>query len=360
MKWLERLADSDEQSNQTTLPYQAPPEIAQSYNPNQIDLSCYDIAPPKEIVEYFYPRLQRQAMGCQFEIFLAGIGRDQMIFAGEEALEEITRLDAQLSHYRDESDITRLNLHACEQWVRLEPQLYHLIKDCLRISSETEGAFDITAGPLVKIWGFYRGEGRIPTIDEICNTLAKVGFYRIMTDDEDQLIYFATEGMEISLGAVGKGYALDRAATILKMYGAENAVIHGGQSSIYAMGAPPDKMAWELIIKDPRDHETPIEVVYLKDEALSTSGNYEQYFEMNGKRYSHIIDPLTGQPTQGMISVSVIAPTGAESDALSTAFFVLGRERTEEICHTRPDLRVIMLEEDGSDSILVSRFGFNN
>ncbi len=362
LKWLERLADRGEQTSVDSIsrPQFSEPEHQQYYPSEAIDLTCYDIAPPQEVTEYFYPKVQCDAMGCQFEIFLAGTGRDQLIFAGKEALDEIVRLDRQLSHYRDDSDITRLNLHASDQWVRVEPQLYHLIKDCLKISSETDGAFDITAGPLTKAWGFYRGEGRVPNLDELCNTLSKVGFYRVLTDDDDQLIYFASQEMEISLGAVGKGYALDRAANILRMYGAEKAVLHGGQSSIYALGSPPDKMAWEFTIKDPRDHETPIEVVYLNDEALSTSGNYEQYFEVDGKRYSHIIDPLTGQPTQGMISVSVIAPSGAESDALSTAFFVLGKERTEEICHTRPDLRVIMVEEDGPDSVLISKFGFNH
>jgi FAD:protein FMN transferase len=346
---------------------------------------------PEEPPAYVYPRVQRRAMGSLFEVYLAGTDWDGLVAAGEEALNEIDRLEAQLSHYRDDNDIARLNKHAVEQWVRLEPRLYNLLKHCGELSAETDGAFDITAGPLVKAWGFFRGEGRIPSDAEIEEVLQNVGFHRILFDDEDDLVYFTAPKLEINLGAVGKGYAMDMAAETLRAYHVESAVIHGGQSTIYALGAPPvpegengrgeeretesdaagrddiirnpqsairNHEGWPFTIKDPRDHETPLQTVYLQDEAISTSGNYEQFFDVDGVRYSHIIDPRTGRPTRGMISVSVIAPSAADSDALSTAFFVMGRERTQEYCKSRPNIRVIMVEERPDEEIEVTQIGF--
>jgi FAD:protein FMN transferase len=328
-----------------------------------------------------FPRVQRRAMGSLFEIYLAGTERDALVSAAEEALDQVQRLEDQLSHYRDDSDIARLNANACEQWVRLEPRLYALIKRCLDLSQSLDGAFDITAGPLVKAWGFFRGEGRIPSDQELADVMERVGFYRVMSDDEANLIRFASPGMDLNLGAVGKGYAIDEAADILRLWGAQNGVIHGGQSTIYAFGDEPAearleayedrqrvdeveaedstiKLGWRFVIRDPRDRDTPLQTVYLRDEALSTSGNYEQFFEHEGVRYSHIIDPVTGRPAKGMISVSVITQSAAESDALSTAFFVLGRGATEEYCSNRPNIRVVMVEEAPGGEISVTRIGF--
>src|SRR5439155_4746009 len=141
------------------------------------------------------------------------------IAAGESALDEVERLDRQLSHYRDDSDVARLNANATTQWVRLEPRLYQLLKRCYDLSVETEGAFDITAGPLVKAWGFFRGEGRIPPDDEIAALLSEIGTQRVRLDPARSAVRFASPGLEVSFGAVGKGYALDAAVEILRFYG---------------------------------------------------------------------------------------------------------------------------------------------
>jgi len=309
---------------------------------------------------FVFPRVQRPAMGCLFEIYLAGTDRVSLLGAANEALDEIERLDRQLSHYRDDSDIARLNAYAAQQWVRLEPRLYQLLKHCAALSVETEGAFDITAGRLVKAWGFHHGTGRIPPADEIAEILQGIGANRILFDEEDHLVYFTSPQVEINLGAIGKGYALDEAADVLRFYGVQSAVLHGGQSTIYALGAPPGAEGWEFTIKDPRDKTTVLQSLLLRDEALSTSGSYEQFFEANGVRYSHLLDPRKGYPTQGMLSVSVAAPSAAISDALSTAFFIQGRAWTEAYCHAHPELCVVMMEEVGGGEVMVSRFGFEN
>ncbi len=377
MRWLDKISEG---------PSQAPP-------PNQPDSVEEPVAthdepteePAADPLDWVYPKVQRRAMGSMFEIYLAGTDREAMLAGGEEALDEVERLERQLSHYRDDSDVARLNIHAKEQWVRLEPRLYELLKRCKELSTATDGAFDITAGPLVKAWGFFKGEGRIPSESELSEILNNLGTERILFDDEDHLVYFTNPKLEINLGAIGKGFAVDVAARTLHFFGVDHAVIHGGQSTIYALGEPPSDypteipgpevtndetespshipqhsslpVGWPFEIKDPRDRETVLETVYLKDEALSTSGNYEQFFEVDGKRYTHIIDPRTGMPVQGMMSVSVIADNAADSDALSTAFFVMGREATEEYCQAHPNIRVIMVEESSAD-IAVTKIGF--
>jgi thiamine biosynthesis lipoprotein len=356
MRWLAKMGTTETVESNGSHPPAALPEPTTP----PIDLTDYTIVAPPKPLEYVYPTVQRRAMGSLFEVYLAGTDRETLVAAADEALNEVERLERQLSHYRDDSDIARLNKNAAKQWVRLEPKLYALLKHCAQITEETDGAFDITAGPLIKAWGFYRGEGRIPENEKIKEILQNVGIYRILFDDEDHLVYFTTKGLDINLGAVGKGYAMDAAAETLRFFGVKSAVVHGGQSTIYALGSPPDAMGWEFTVKDPRDRETPIETVLLRDEAISTSGNYEQFFEVDGVRYSHIIDPMTGRPAQGVISVSVIAPSAADSDALSTAFFVLGRERTEEYCLTHPNIRVIMVEARPLNEIEVTRLGFSS
>jgi thiamine biosynthesis lipoprotein len=358
VRWLEKLGEEEPEEPKAAAYRPGPtPEVSLAQRAPVSGAPSSDR--PTAMSEWVFPCVQRVAMGSLFEIYLAGRDRESLVGAAEEALEEVERLDRQLSHYREDSDISRLNQHATRQWVRLEPRLYHLFKRCAALSEATEGAFDITTDPLTRLWGFYRGEGRIPSEEEIRAALENVGMYRILFDDEDHLIYFTAPQLSLNLGAVGKGYAIDCAVETLRFYHISNAVLHGGQSTIYALGAPPDADAWEFILRDPRDHETPVETVYLRDQAISTSGSYEQFFEAQGVRYSHIIDPLTGAPTQGMLSVSVIAPSAADSDALSTAFFVLGPEGARDYCRAHPDIRVIMMQEQADKTLEITRIGFD-
>src|SRR5437870_2498506 len=255
-------------------------------------------------------RAARAAMGSLFEVYAFGEDAGQMEGAASEALDEIERLDAQLSHYRDDSDIARINTLAGSEWVRVEPCLFALLERCAALSRVTDGAFDITAGPLVKAWGFFRGEGRVPPEEEIAGLRDRVGMPHVRLDAARSAVRFTSPGVEIELGAIGKGYALDEAAGVLRFYGIESALLHGGQSTIYALGTPPTisefgfrisdlrvgkhdpspnpkseirnpkSEGWEFTLKDPRDHVTPLHTVYLRDQAISTSGDYEQYFEV--------------------------------------------------------------------------------
>jgi thiamine biosynthesis lipoprotein len=328
----------------------------------------------------------RPAMGCLFEIYLVGDDPERLKGIGEEALAEVQRLDEQLSHYRDDSDVARLNALAGSEWVRVEPRLYALLERCAALSRATEGAFDITAGPLAKAWGFYRGEGRIPADEELATLRQQIGMSHVVLNRERSAVRFDAPGLEITFGAIGKGYALDEAAEILRFYGVESALLHGGRSTIYALGAPPGAPGWEFTLRDPRDRETLLATVLLRDQAISTSADTEQFFEVDGVRYGHILDPRTGWPVgtrgregargvgagamdgvappvratpstvrasastgdgatgPGRRSVWVTAPSATDSDALSTAFFVLGPETAREVCRRCPELSVVIAQ----------------
>ena len=289
------------------------------------------------------------AMGCLFECFLVGDDPEDARAIGMEALEEVARLDAQLSHYRQDSDISRLNRWAADEWVRVEPELFGLLQRCAAWTQATGGAFDVACGALLKAWDFHVGSGRRAHPDDVRNALRHSGMSRVLLDADHHLVHFDASELTLNLGAIGKGYALDRAAEIVRFYGLANGVIHGGHSTILALGYAPSGDAWEFVIRDPRDRSTPIETVRLHDAALSTSGSYGQFAEVDGVQYGHVLNPETGYPVQTPLSVSVVADNAADADALSTAFLVMGAERAGDFCRMHPGIAAVILEQSTSD-----------
>jgi len=293
--------------------------------------------------DFHHPKVSRAAMGCNFDIYLAGLDYDNITGAAEQALDEISRIENRLSRFIEDSDVTRINAYASKGWVRLEPRLYHLIRYAADISGKTNGAFDITCAPLVGLWGFYANSGMVPDEQAIRNAMESVGFAHILFDDEESMISFDREGMEIDLGAIGKGYAIDEAADTLRRYGVEHAVISGGDSTIYAIGSTETGEPWRFHISDPYHPETKLCTVELRNEALSTSAITEQFFIHEGKRYGHILDPRTGYPSEtDILSSTVICASGMASDAYSTAIFLMGVEGARKFCSTLKDMRVVL------------------
>jgi thiamine biosynthesis lipoprotein len=292
-------------------------------------------------------RLGRVAMGSQFEVIVRGERSDwhDLVAAAAEALDEAERLEQQLSHYVPTSDICDLNARAGGEPVRVEPHLFRLLQRAEALSRDTEGAFDITAGPLVQCWGFFRGEGRIPDPRELGNALNLVGMKNVELDEESQTVRFRREGVQLHLGAIGKGYAVERAGQVLRGLGVPGALVHGGYSSIEAVGLGPGDEPWQVGLKDPlRDRER-LAAVGLENCALSTSGSTGDFFLVDGRRLCHILDPRTGWPVEGMLSASVIAPSGTESDALATAVFILGPEGARRCLATRPETAAVLIPE---------------
>jgi len=295
-------------------------------------------------------RVSRTAMGTNYEALLVGTDRDYLEAAGHQALDEVERLDDRLSHYNPASEVCDLNARAAHEPVLLEPGFLSLLQRAVALSEATGGAFDCTAGPLVKCWGFFRGEGRLPEPGEIQSALERVGSRWIELDGAARTARFRREGLEVHLGGIGKGYAVDQAVQILRELGVEAALVHGGGSTLYALGAPPGQDGWDVGLRDPRDRAGRLGVVRLRDRALSTSGDYEQYFETGGRRYSHILDPRTGYPAEGVQSAVVLADTATDTDALSTAAFVLGIDATRELFAECPELGAVIVPDCGAES----------
>ena len=195
----------------------------------------------------------------------------------------------------------------------------------------------------MKVWGFYKGTGHLPHRAEIRGALGKVGYRHMLLDAPHSSVRFTQRGVEIDPGGIGKGYAVDRMAAVLKSNGIQSALISAAGSSIYALGTPPGEPGWQLQIKDPKNPSKSVATVALKDASMSTSGNYEKYFYAEGKLYSHIMDPRTGYPSQGMLQASVISPNTIDSEAWTKPYYIMGRQWTER--HKKKDFRVYLCED---------------
>jgi thiamine biosynthesis lipoprotein len=266
-----------------------------------------------------------EAMGSTYSLVIYGEDRDRMEAAAEKAFDEARRLDGLLSNYLPDSAWTEVNRHAAERPVQVPQELFDLLAACVRYSRESDGAFDITVGPLMRVWGFYKGSGHLPRPGEVGTALAGVGYKNMILDATNRTVRFSRKGVEMDPGGIGKGYAVDRMVGILKKEQIKIALVSASGSSIYGMGAPPGEAGWTVGIRDPKDETKTVQDIVLKDESLSTSGNYEKFFEADGKVYAHIMDPRTGYPAPGMLSVSIVSPRTIDSEAWCKPFFINGR-----------------------------------
>ncbi|MGV3722766.1 MAG: FAD:protein FMN transferase [Actinomycetota bacterium] len=288
-------------------------------------------------------------MGTEFQVFLVGPDPDQLSDVAHHVLDEVEGVEARLSHYRADSEISDLNLRAAYEPVLMERSVFDLVRRCVEFSERSHGAFDVTTGPLIRCWGFFRGEGRLADSGAVQEALKSVGSRLLELNAEERTIRFKREGVQVHLGGVGKGYAVDEVVEWLRRLGVEAALVHGGTSTVYALGAPPGEDAWRVGLCDPNDRTKRLGVVKLRDRALSTSGDYEQFFEVAGKRYSHILDPRTGFPAAGKRSATVVADNATDTDALTTAAFVLGEEGARDLLASYPGIGVILATGPGSD-----------
>jgi FAD:protein FMN transferase len=283
------------------------------------------------------------AMGTGFSIVAYGEDRARLQSAVAQGLEEARRLDEMLSNYKPDSEWSQMNRQAADRPFAVSAELFRLLSDCLEYSRQSEGTFDISVGPLMKLWGFYKGTGHLPHRAEVRGAMSLVGYRNVVLEAANHRVRFAKRGVELDPGGIGKGYAVDRIAQILKDDLVHRALISGGGSSIYAIGAPPNEQGWKVDIKNPRDPSQPAGSVFLKDESMSTSGSYERFFRAEGHLFSHIMDPRTGFPAQGMLSVSVITPQTIDSEAWAKPYYILGPHWTAQ--HKQKDYRVFFCED---------------
>lgn len=288
-------------------------------------------------------------MGCDFEVFAFGEDRGQVRSAAEAAIEEIERIEQLLSHYLPESEISYINAHAGDEPIHVHPEVFDLIARAIRLSEETEGAFDITVMPLIRCWGFFTGSGRVPDFYTLARAMERAGFSHLRLDHEELAVAFDVHGVEIHLGAIGKGYAVDRAIEVLREAGVQSGMVHGGHSSVRAFGTLPGTGGWQVNLPHPLEPERSLAHLLLRNRAISTSSSTEQYFERNGQRYGHILDPRSGLPVQNdLLSVSVLAEEATITDALSTAFFVLGEAGIRKYVSKHPGVQAAILRQDSA------------
>ncbi len=270
---------------------------------------------------------------------------------GEEALRLVKELEDELSLFRAGSEIARLNARAAREPVRVTPGVFALLQQAQKLSEQSGGAFDITVAPLVRCWGFMGGEGRMPRPEEVAEARAKVGMPLVQLNPSDFTVRFAREGVMLDLGAIGKGYAIERAAQVLREAGVTSALLHGGTSSVQAVGQPRGEECWKIAIETPSaTPDTPptlLATVQLHDEAMSVSSVQEHSFQAGGRSYSHVIDPRTGEPTLGTVLAAVVLPSATETDALSTALLTLGSAGHEHIASLRAGMRTLVVSESG-------------
>ncbi|QQS47073.1 MAG: FAD:protein FMN transferase [Acidobacteriota bacterium] len=278
----------------------------------------------------------RVSMGCVWSIVIDGRQDKPRRLIVDEAFNEIDRIDRLMSNYKPSSELSRINREAGHGPVAIDPELFDFIELCLSYSERSEGAFDITVGALMKTWGFFRAEGRLPSDAEIEAARKKTGYRHVILNQNGKTIRFDVQGLELDLGGIGKGYAVDRAVEVLRRHGITRALVNGCGSTIYGLGAPEDAQGWEIEIEDPLDHRKTARKIRLQNQALSVSGGYGKYFEVNGVRYSHILDPRNGRPARGVSSVAVITATGVDGDALDNVFYVLGPRRSRELAARFP------------------------
>lgn len=266
------------------------------------------------------------------------------------AFDEMARLEAMMSVFRKDSELNRLNEEASRHPVTVSEELFQVIELSLQISQITHGAFDITVGPLMNLWPFYKKEKTLPSSEALQEVLSRVGYRHLVVSSKDRSVFFAISGMALDLGGIAKGFAIDRAVRVLKGYGMAAALVNAG-GDIFAYGSKPNGQPWRVGLQHPRDSKELLAVLSMSDMAMVTSGDYERYFLKDGKRYSHIIDPRSGFTARETASVTVMAESAAYADGLATGILVLGAEAGMALVESLPGVHALIITE-GSEKAL--------
>lgn len=295
-----------------------------------------------------YLRFARRAMATTFEVILPFDAPDACACAGS-VLDEIDRLEAQLSVFRDTSEVSLLNARAAHQPMRVEKNLFELLAFAKKIHDETEGAFDIAVGALIKTWGFYRRAGRVPTQQERDEVCERIGMKYVTLDAAKQTAYFERPGVEINLGSIGKGFALDCAARAANL---QHGLLHGGHSSMLAVSSGREQ-TWPVGLTDPERPQCRRAFLHLANRGMATSAATHQHFVHEGKKLGHLLDPRTAWPAEDILSATVTAPTAAEADALATAFYVLGVDKARAYCETHPEIGAVLIAAESCQKLVV-------
>jgi thiamine biosynthesis lipoprotein len=309
------------------------------------------------------PRLDRYRfaephMGTEFQIIVYAGDEAVANRAKKEAFERIATLDGIMSDYRPTSELMRLCQKAGGAPVPVGEDLFYVLSRAQEVSRRSDGAFDVTVGPVVKLWRKARRTQRLPDAQDLARARELVGYDKVKIDDQKHTVQLLKAGMLLDLGGIAKGYAADAALAVLKKHGITRALVAAG-GDIAVSGPPPDAQGWTVGIAPLENPEKkPNKFLLLKDAAVSTSGDAEQHVEIDGKRYSHIVDPRTGLGLVGRMSVTVVAPNGTTADSLTKVVAVLGPERGFKIIDATEGVSsyVVRKTEKGEETVQSKRF----
>ena len=286
-------------------------------------------------------------MGSRFDVTVVAKDSIEGNKYIDTAISEITRIEKLISSWDANSQTSEINRNAGIKPVKVNSELYQLIERAIGISKLTDGAFDISYASMDKIWKFDGTMTKMPTEDEITASVSKVGYQNIVLNKENSTIFLKLEGIKIGFGAIGKGYAADKAKDLLISKGVSSGIINAS-GDMNTWGKQPNGSEWKVAITNPMNKNKVFALLPIKNGAVVTSGNYEKFVNFNGTRYTHIIDPRSGYPSSGIISVTVFAPKAELADALATSVFVMGKEAGLDRINQLPKIECIIIDDKGN------------
>lgn len=315
-------------------------------------------------------RMARLAMATRFELLLVGQDEDRLRSVGEEALDEVSRFERRLSYFDCRSEISRINEQAGCGQCRVDGELFDVFDEALRLSAITDGAFDITVTPLLESWGIFGDYVREPSMDALERAMELTGWDKVKLDSTRSTIQFARPEMKLNLGGLGKGIALDAVREILLEGGIEHALVHGGTSSVLALGRNPDGLPWKIGLDHPivRDREkadasrqNSVWTIELYNETLSVSAVWGRDLKtVQGRPVAHVIDPRVGRPVEGALLSAVVSDSATQADGLSTALLVLGRDGLSMSVRDAFDRGLVMNYHQGDQKLVIDHIGFES
>lgn len=297
-------------------------------------------------------------MSTQASLNFTDTSEEEIEQAFRLAREEMEKVVSICNYFDPQSELSRLNATAAEKPFVCSAALWEILQEVRKFHELSNGAFDPTIRPLMQVWGFHRKRRTLPDEKEIAQAKSLCGFDKIVFNDADHSVFFKIPGLSIDLGGIAKGWAVDKAAeAVLKYTSVRTGIIDLGGNMRCLPEPPPGKSSYTIAVRDPKNPDGICALVEVLNECVATSGNYERYVTINGKQYTHIINPVTGHPVEGVLSATVITPRGVDSDALSTSLFVNGARFAKQL---GPDTRTLFITADGTktEQIPKGRKGF--
>jgi len=300
------------------------------------------------------------AMGTEFALYLYANGsyangQAQAEAVAGEVFDEIDRIEQELSNYRPSSELSRINQQAAAGAVTTDPETFGFLQAAQHWSAASGGAFDMTVGPLMRLWGFFDHDGHVPSAAELERVRPVVGYRNVALDAATRTVRFRTAGVELDPGGIGKGFAVDAAVAILRAQHVRSALLSADSSTLYALGRPPGQRGWRVVVPDVDAAGTGISTVWLRDTSLSSANCREKNFTRDGHLYCHIMDPRTLRPVEGRLHVSILDPSATTSDALSNVLFVdTPAESLRFLRRYAPEARALIVSRVASASRVAS------